>query len=162
MSQSTTIKPSANKDEYCFIRQVYLRGHLAPAFPPPTKQCTRCRKSFQSVRTMCLPCLRAISFEKECDAKDRKRDTFLDNCKTCEKTTLHLGPDWCTVCYAVPDHTFPVYCEECVVQNDVPNRVMDDKGGVRVRRIHGLESVHEGGIWKTEWSDGCEAEAGDG
>ncbi|KAK6720758.1 hypothetical protein SNK03_003821 [Fusarium graminearum] len=139
MSQSTTIKPSANKDEYCFIRQVYLRGHLAPAFPPPTKQCTRCRKSFQSVRTMCLPCLRAISFEKECDAKDRKRDTFLDNCKTCEKTTLHLGPDWCTVCYAVPDHTFPVYCEECVVQNDVPNRVMDDKGGfVEMLKVNSL------------------------
>ncbi|KAM0545671.1 hypothetical protein ACHAO7_008126 [Fusarium culmorum] len=128
MSQSTTTKPSANKGEYCFIRQVYLRGHLAPAFPPPAKQCTRCRKSFQNVRTMCLPCLRAISFEKECDARDRKRDTFLDDCEKCEKTTLHLGPDWCTACYAVPDDTFPVYCEECVVQNDVPNRVMDDKG----------------------------------
>ncbi|EKJ72416.1 hypothetical protein FPSE_07440 [Fusarium pseudograminearum CS3096] len=149
MSQSTTTKPSANKDESCFIRQVFLRGHLAPAFPPPAKQCTGCGKSFQSVRTMCPPCLKAISLKKECDAKDRERDTFPDHCKKCKQTTLHLGPDWCTVCYADtadtaapadPGNTFPVYCEECVVQIDIPNRVKDDKGGF-------VEMIEVNSLW---------------
>ncbi|PTD02651.1 hypothetical protein FCULG_00009266 [Fusarium culmorum] len=132
MSQSTTTKPSANKGEYCFIRQVYLRGHLAPPSHHPRS----------NAHAAASPSKAAISFEKECDARDRKRDTFLDDCEKCEKTTLQLGPDWCTACYAVPDDTFPVYCEECVVQNDVPNRVMDDKGGfVDMLKVNSLWCV---------------------
>ncbi|KAL6922237.1 hypothetical protein FSHL1_006203 [Fusarium sambucinum] len=128
MSQPTPPQTNADKDGQ-FIRQVYLRGQLAPAFQPPAKTCPRCLKSFQSVRSMCLPCLKAVAAEKANDALDRSRDTYLDSCETCKTTTLHLGPSWCITCYAVPDNTFPVYCEECVVQNDVPNKVRDDKGG---------------------------------
>jgi hypothetical protein len=79
---------------------------------------------------MCLRCLKATLAEKARDTRDRSRETFIDACETCKKTTLHLGPSWCTDCYAATDNTFPVYCEECVVQNDVPHVVRDDKGGV--------------------------------
>ncbi|KAF5021803.1 hypothetical protein F66182_6178 [Fusarium sp. NRRL 66182] len=59
---------------------------------------------------MCLRCRKAAYAE----LVDRKRETFLDDCKMCKEKTLHLGPGWCVLCYAESDNMFPLYCEECV------------------------------------------------
>lgn len=92
---------------------------------------------------MCLSCLKATYAEKERNCQDCDRDTFIAECETCKKFTLHLGPGWCIECYAATTNTFPVYCEECVVQSDIPNTVADDKGGVvDMLKVSSLWCVH--------------------
>ena len=121
-------RPKTNHNSL-FVRQNYLRGQMGPAFQPPSKTCPKCKQSYSSIRNMCLPCLKITAAEKDRDTTDRKRDTFVQHCNECDKTTVHLGPHWCTTCWAITKDTYPAYCEECVVQIDVPTVVGDDKGG---------------------------------
>ncbi|CAG7555902.1 unnamed protein product [Fusarium equiseti] len=119
-------RPKTNHNSL-FIRQNYLRGQLGPAFQPPSKTCPRCKQSYTSIRNMCLPCLKLTAAENDRDSTDRKRDTFVEHCHDCNETTVHLGPHWCTTCWTLSKDTYPAYCEDCVVQIDVPTVVGDDK-----------------------------------
>ncbi|KAM0185721.1 hypothetical protein ACHAPI_012058 [Fusarium lateritium] len=149
MCQSNPPQHKTNENE-SFVRQSFLRGHLAPAFRPPTKTCPRCLQNYTGTKTMCLPCIKAVYAEKEKDKdkdKDVSRDTYIDDCEMCKKSTLHLGPGWCVECYAASDAVFPLYCEECVVSCDVPVSVKDDKGGfVDMLKVRSLWCVSCQGV----------------
>ncbi|CAM1500485.1 Fc.00g096470.m01.CDS01 [Cosmosporella sp. VM-42] len=140
---------SQNKDNGSgFIRQSFLRGHLAPAFQPPTKHCPQCKDLFRGMTSHCLPCRKANrAAVAQAESKSSIPDSFLDNCQTCKARTLHLGPGWCTDCFAVAGAAFPLYCEECVLMFEVPVYVTDDRGGqVSMLEVENLWCVKCGGV----------------
>lgn len=113
-----------NTTSDAFIRQSFLRGHLAPAFPPPRKHCQACRRAFSGIATHCIPCRKASSLAKLSKA-------HLDTCGTCRQRTLHIPPGLCTACCKeVEGEDVQLYCPECEAVFDLPYLVRGADGVV--------------------------------
>ncbi|KAH6986282.1 hypothetical protein BKA56DRAFT_715656 [Ilyonectria sp. MPI-CAGE-AT-0026] len=132
-----------------FIRQSYLRGHLAPAFTPPSKECTHCRRTYTGLNELCIKCLREKYTQDK--AKEEVHDSFLEECRRCNKPTLHLGLEWCVECSAVPSEEFSLYCDQCDIVFELPLFVKDKAGKIvdmlKVKNLWCIKCSGVAGSW---------------